>query len=321
MHTSKAADASAGTGTDQHHDHDKQRARQTQTLTALRSRRASLQSSGVQGWDLFEQMATLAITHRVETERTNRCAKCWHDKVAGCICDLMPSLRAELDTADTSCITTIPCLPNVKLLILMHHKEYLCAGNSAKLLLQMLPEERIELYIFGRTGDLDRLSSEIAVDPVHTFTLWPGEQSKTIGEYIDSLPDDSSWRMHEEQATDKFVEPLLRVIALDGTYSNAKHMHKTLRKRLGDHAPQHVALHPTTMSIFRRAQKHYGASVAKSLKGNSKLDNNAMRVSTAEACALLLTELGAAKEVKDRILEAVALNNRALSHDIIDGWK
>jgi hypothetical protein len=57
----------------------------------------------------------------------------------------------------------------------MHYKEYLSAGDDAKLLLAMLPPNNVKLYIFGRNGDWEAFVEELSFDPVHTLTLWPGE--------------------------------------------------------------------------------------------------------------------------------------------------
>ena len=243
-------------------------------------------------------MATLGINYRVEEQRTNRCPSCWYDKDIRCVCDRMPR------TIDRT------SLPRVKFLLLMHHKEYLNAGNSAKVLLAMLPEERIELYVYGRAGDFERLVDEILIDRTHTLTLWPGKHSQTIQEFTGELSTDSWWKTQENNTPKAASEKsLLRIVVLDGTYNNAKNMHKTLRRRLGERAPQNVALHPTEVSQFHRAQKHYGASIAENLKTNSRLDERALRISTAEACGLLLVELGATREVQERIVKAVLLNN------------
>ena len=281
------------------HDHVAQRLRQSGTLAVLRSRRSSLESRGVRGWELFEEMATAGVRHReAHAARTGRCGRCWHEGVR-CVCGRLPSLRGEV-------------LPGgVRLLILMHHKEYLSAGNSAKLLLRMMPDHQVELFVFGLCGEMDRLARELAVDPTRNLTLWPGENSVRLDEYLGDGPErgyfGSSPTLKLKQGQ------CLRVVALDGTYSNAKHMRKALRKRLGEVTPQEVALHPATTSVFRRAQKNYGESAnkgASSCDGSTRL---ARRVSTAEACGLLLIELGASAEVWSNIVRAVLLNNEALS--------
>jgi DTW domain-containing protein YfiP len=257
----------------------------------MREHRSSFVESGVDGFELFEKMASLNLRYRIEDQRTNRCPSCWYDKEVRCICDRMPP-RMERNL-----------MPNVKFLLLLHHKEYLNAGNSAKVLLSLLPKEQIELYVYGREGDFDRLIEEILMDRDHTLTLWPGGDSQTIEEFLSELPSDSGW------ADQRNGETELKIVVLDGTYTNARNMHKTLRKRLKEKAPKNVALHPTEVSKFHRAQKTYGASIAENLKHNQNLDEKAMRISTAEACALLLRELGCQEEVQKTMLEAVLLNN------------
>ena len=273
----------------------------------MRSRRTSFVEEGVEGFALFEKMATLNLNYRVEEQRTNRCSSCWYDREIRCICDRMPGpLGLDL-------------IPNVKFLLLLHHKEYLNAGNSAKVLLSLLPKERIQLYVYGREGDFERLIEEMLVDQEHTLILWPGRESETIEEYISKLSPSSGWATEKNDKSKVYKRDaqLLRVVVLDGTYNNAKNMHKTIRKRLKDKAPTNVALHPDEVSKFHRAQKAYGASIAENLKKNKSLDEKAVRISTAEACGLLLSELGCRKEVQNTILDAVILNNvdRKSSYD------
>eukprot|EP00563_Minutocellus_polymorphus_P016781 CAMPEP_0181058990 /NCGR_PEP_ID=MMETSP1070-20121207/21134_1 /TAXON_ID=265543 /ORGANISM="Minutocellus polymorphus, Strain NH13" /LENGTH=304 /DNA_ID=CAMNT_0023138619 /DNA_START=20 /DNA_END=934 /DNA_ORIENTATION=+ len=264
----------------------------------MREHRSSFVEAGVDGFDLFEKMATLNLSYRIEEQRTNRCPSCWYDREIRCICDRMPA-RMERDL-----------MPNVKFLLLLHHKEYLNAGNSAKVLLSLLPKEQIELFVYGREGDFDRLVEEILIDREHTLTLWPGRESQTIEEFLAELPTDSGWAARRNGDVEISQESsLLRIVVLDGTYTNAKNMHKTIRKRLKENAPKNVALHPNEASKFHRAQKTYGASIAENLKNNQNLDKKAMRISTAEACGLLLRELGCQEEVQKTILEAVMLNN------------
>lgn len=76
----------------------------------------------------------------------------------------------------------------------MHHKEYLSAGNDAKLLLAILPPAQTELFVFGHVGDWERLEAELAVDPRHTLILWPGDGALTVEGFVSRLPVDSAWR-------------------------------------------------------------------------------------------------------------------------------
>ena len=206
----------------------------------MREHRSSFVESGVDGFELFEKMASLNLRYRIEEQRTNRCPSCWYDKEIRCICDRMPT-RVERSL-----------MPNVKFLLLLHHKEFLNAGNSAKILLSLLPKEKIELYVYGREGDFDRLIEEILMDRDHTLTLWPGGDSQTIEEFLSELPSDSGWAAAQRNRETELCREssLLKVVVLDGTYTNAKNMHKTIRKRLKEKAPKNVALYQQRLRSF-----------------------------------------------------------------------
>ena len=219
---------------------------------------------------------------------------------------------------------------NVKILLLMHHKEYLNAGNSAKSLIALLPTEYLTLYVYGREGDFDRCIDEMMIDRGrHMAILWPGESAISVEEFISSTKSSDQKMMEsenndgsvnvdkkkqdiEEEGEDDEEETtnaIIRIVALDGTYKNAKNMYKTIRQRLGGKEAQQdmpcIALHPKSVSKFHRAKKNYGTAI----RDNNKLDERALRVSTAEACALLLTELGAAESVQEKIIKALLVNN------------
>ena len=98
----------------------------------------SLRERGASQNDVFEQQAWHTLTIRLR-EQANRCERCWHDRVQRCICKSIKPVRLELP---------------VRVLVLMHHKEYYRASDDAKLLLMMLPSENARLLIYGRPGDL-----------------------------------------------------------------------------------------------------------------------------------------------------------------------
>ena len=216
---------------------------------------------------------------------------------------------------------------NVKILLLLHHKEYLNAGNSAKSLIALLPKENIELYVYGREGDFDRCIDEMMIEQGrHTAILWPGENAISLAEFTRSScrPTQSNNSMMTKSVgsdndtventyhADTQQAQLLRIVALDGTYKNAKNMHKTIRRRLDEEEhtmPACIALHPKSVSQFHRAKKNYGTAIHDNLKVNDRLDERALRVSTAEACAMLLMELGAKEIVQEKIMKALLVNN------------
>ncbi|KAL3811190.1 hypothetical protein ACHAXA_002754 [Cyclostephanos tholiformis] len=280
-------------------------------------------------YELFEQVATLSIQIK-EDARSNRCLRCWHDRTLRCICHLIPSLSMFDDRA-------LP-MSNVRFLILMHYKEYLSAGDDAKLLPAMLPPRNVKVFIFGRKGDWQAFEEELSLDPIHTLTLWPGEGAIMIDNFLTELPINSRWRLpgltakmpsanitmrNEIKSSDDGDMPMLRAIVLDGVYSHARTMFKTMRQRLIPRGlfPKFVALHPDTVSVYHRAQKNYAAASAATV-AKSK-DPNALHICTVEACALLLRELdggdgggdtSCADEISHSLIRAVRINNEALVH-------
>jgi hypothetical protein len=223
----------------------------------------------------------------------------------------------------------------------MHYKEYLSAGDDAKLLLAMLPPTNVKLYIFGQSGDWQAFEEEVSLDPMHTLTLWPGEGALTIDQYLSELPNNSPWRRTSTSGDssikftrnngDASEQPILRVVVLDGVYSHARTMFKTMRQRLSNHNlfPKFVALHPDSLSVYHRAQKNYGnASAQTVVKSNNP---KALHICTVEACALLLREVfatsrsnsglssavvveEAVNSVAESLIQAVRVNNDALVH-------
>ena len=213
---------------------------------------------------------------------------------------------------------------NVKILLLLHHKEYLNAGNSAKSLIALLPKENIELYVYGKEGDFDRCINEMMIDHGRqTAILWPGENAIPVEQFTSScrsihINNSKTTKVGSDVGTiannkaDEQQMQIIRIVALDGTYKNAKNMHKTIRRRLAEEEhtmPVCIALHPKSVSQFHRAKKNYGAAIQDNLKANDRLDERALRVSTAEACALLLMEFGAKEIVQEKITKALLVNN------------
>ena len=298
---------------------------------------------GLNGIELFEYIASRTVRLKEET-RQNRCPNCWHDLKLMCICSHLPSILDDVTTivqqermtppssTSTSTHTTeqvedddrhekqsrrTSILP-IKVLLMMHYKEYMSAGNDAKLLLKMLPKDNIQLYIFGKYGDWEKFEKECQIDPQHTLTLWPNEDSITVDEFISNhIPENSPWKDYynsknndKKNATSKDINdnftgllhslskqqqqqplPTIRVIVLDGVYSHARTMFRTLSKRLQpQHVPVHVALHPETVSIYHRAQNSYAQSSAITIQKRNK-HSEAFHICTVEAFALLMKEL------------------------------
>ena len=287
----------------------------------------------------FEKHATTVLQRKVEELSASRCMRCWHNRAQRCICHRLP---VDLHTD----------LP-IKVLVLMHHKEYLNAGDDAKLLCAMLPADRVQLYVYGREGDLAALDAELAVDAEHTLLLWPGDGAATVDEWLRSRPRwqpmtptvrfiDSAFSTkveHEAWARSRPrpPRPTLRVLVLDGVYRDARAMFRAVRKRAeaqGRVPTPHVALHPSTLSVYHRAQHGYGdsqrnsasATSATSRGGSDAVETEsglqaeaaaglpALRICTVEAVALLYQELGEPDGATRAMVQAVVANNEAVAN-------
>ena len=147
----------------------------------------------------------------------------------------------------------------------MHNKEYYRASDDAKLLLMMLPPRDAQLYIFGRPGDLSAMIDELATDPQHTLILWPGEAALTVEDFVRQLPTNSAWRRTRNMAAAAPPQtlPLMRVVVIDGVYRNARMMFRHLLELQAARSltVPHVALHPTTLSVYSRAQHGYAQAL------------------------------------------------------------
>jgi len=269
----------------------------------------NLAVSGADQGILFEQQAYASLSRRLDAQ-SNRCPHCWHDRLQRCICTSVGG-NARLTL-------------NVRVLVLIHHKEFGRASDDAKLLLMMLPPEQQKLFIFGRPGDLEAMMEEVDRDPDHALMLWPGDGALTVDGFLRALPATSAWRRRPPDdgsssssnvaAGASSTRPVLRVVVLDAVYRAARRMFRHLQKqRLAtnpSHPLQHVALHPTTLSVYSRAQHGYAQASAQSTAQSA--DPAALRICTVEAFALLLEELGEPPTTTRRFVDAVIINNRAL---------
>lgn len=275
-----------------------------------------LMNSGVSNSTVLEEQASASLARRLEAQ-ANRCPRCWHDREQRCICSRCSAVKLALP---------------VRVLVLMHHKEYYRASDDAKLLLMQLPPNQAKLFIFGQTGALESLIAEINSDPVHSMMLWPGDGALTVQQFASALPASSPWRAQARGASGdtsctaasascsaalsaaSASLPLLRVVVLDAVYRSARMMFRHLCKlrQQQDLPPlQHVALHPTTLSVYSRAQHGYAEASARTVS-QQHADPEALRICTVEAVALLLEELGEPTRNTRAFVQAVITNNEAL---------
>ena len=341
-----------------HQQHATQWERQSEWLNRTRDYQKKLVAQGVQGFDLMEAMTTLNLEHKIEASN-HKCIGCWHDLTQHCICSRLLPLDLSLETmmmihshpssSDNGGLDhpfmRIPI--RIKIIVLMHSKEYMSAGNSAKLLIQLLPKQT-ELFLFGKKGEIDRLFEEIKVNKHNTMILWPGKNALSVADFLaaSSVVASHKTRFGTHRAAEQPRLPppppvLVRAIVLDGTYTQARNMLASLRKRFGvNNLPVTVQLRPTTVSVFHRAQKNYGKahqqqqpssnesrqksqtqpkishceSLVPEIKETVSNQDVTQRICTAEACGLLLMELGATANIQEQIIEAIRINNEALGY-------
>jgi DTW domain-containing protein YfiP len=295
-----------------------------------------LVAQGISGHKLWEAMSALALNHKLESlsqkqQNYRKCLECWHPQ-PHCICDRLVVLSVETYAGYDNV--------GIQLLILMHFKEYLSGGNSAKLLLRLLPKNT-RLYVYGKQGEVDRLRKDITG---RTFVLWPSDTALSVHEWMEQQEQQQCGSHNEGEDPPTSTHSTTRVqtiqaIVLDATYCQARNMHSSLQKLLKDSMPPAVRLSPNQDSVFHRAQKSYGQAhrrqqaklqqpkndvlpqeegnhqeVTAATTNNDKGSVDTRRVSTAEACGLLLTELGVVPEVEQAIVQAVHINNQAMKY-------
>jgi DTW domain-containing protein YfiP len=267
-------------------------------------------ANGLKGPALFEAVASDSL-HRKCDGNPNRCPRCWHDRRTSCICSQLEPLTL-----------TLP----VKILVLMHYREFLSAGDDAKLLLALLPPDQVKNYVFGQRNALEQLREELAVNPENTLILWPGKGACTVEEWRASRAAAGAADAAESgaRAEEAYDDPgasvssrrLLRVVVLDGVYTHARLMFRTLTAALAADGVRiaHVALHPRSLSLYHRAQKRYSTASSATISASvSTIDDPlAMRICTLEAVALLLEEVGEPQRTTEVLLRALVTNNRAL---------
>jgi DTW domain-containing protein YfiP len=184
------------------------------------------------------------------------CEGCWLLRKY-CVCPTIQEIKPGLTLG-----------PN-RLLVYMHYKEYKRSSNSAILLQKLLCDET-KLVIFGTEEGKTEFGREIADDSLRTCVLFPCATSVPITEWMAQRPGLP-----------------IRLIALDGTWTQCKKMSKSLPKSLSL-----VHLNPDAPSRFR-----------------SRKQTSGNRLSTLEAVALAWKLLGV--EVMDGLMRAFDAKDRA----------
>lgn len=170
-----------------------------------------------------------------------------------------------------------------RFLIYMHPRDWYNAGDDAKILLSAAPDTS-EIFVFGRPGDDEKLQRSLE-SCAAALLLFPDASAISTEDFLNTQNTSSSL-MHSEA--------YIGVVVIDGTWNNVKQMQKHFSKHVAPRVP-HVKLEPTALSVYARTQ--------------TRKDG----ISSIEAIALLLRELGESHTVCDELVRYITINNAALT--------
>jgi DTW domain-containing protein YfiP len=231
----------------------------------------SLRAQGMSPEEVFGEITRRNLDYMAsEAAKKGRCLQCWQTARHGCcICDDMQQLQLRVP---------------MRILIWCHARDFLNAGDDAKLLpCCVAGRASTEMMLFG-TPDDERLGAAVMARPERSLLLFPDETAITIQEYLDG-GDGCSTAAPDGLAAGSpgasMVKEELTVVVLNGTWGNVKPMLRHFNTKIDPgHRVRHVALQPDTLSVYARAQRRMNRQV--SLE----------RICSVEAVALLLKECG-----------------------------
>lgn len=227
---------------------------------------------GVDRKDRARVLAEEMIRRREERCKKTRCSRCW--------------FPVDCDGGTSYCICAkMPALSlktRTRFMVYMHPRDWYNAGDDAKILLSATPDAA-EIFVYGRPGDDEKLKRSLA-SCSSALLLFPDASAISVDEFLQQrgLSD-----------TEAKEEPETGIVVIDGTWNNVKQMQKHFSKEVAPHVP-HVKLEPKSLSVYARTQ--------------TRKDG----ISSVEAVALLLRELGEAPEVCDELVRYITVNNEAL---------
>lgn len=218
------------------------------------------------------------LKRKIERCSTTRCQRCW-----------FPTDDSGTNRCICSKLTPLSFRKNVRFLIYLHPRDWYNAGDDAKILLSAAPD-RTELFVFGHPGHDERLREALAQAPASVL-LFPDDSAILVDEFLARLRKQDDAAVCSE--TDDADNVELSIVVIDGTWNNVKQMQKHFTREIGPTTP-HVKLLPTSLSVYARTQ--------------TRKDG----VSSIEAVALLLRELGESVDTCDALVGYLEVNNEAL---------
>lgn len=241
----------------------------------------SLRAQGLSPTEVFAEITRRNVEFmEAEARQKGRCLQCWQTARHGCcICADMLQLQLRVP---------------MRILIWCHARDYLNAGDDAKLLpCCVAGNASTEIMLFG-TPDDEQLASAVMAQPERSLLLFPDETAITIQDYLrgcttaaalggdsGAARDTSMPGSRQGTSGTVVVREELTVVVLNGTWGNVKPMLRHFNTKIDpSRRVRHVALQPETLSVYARAQRRMNRKV--SLE----------RICSVEAVALLLKECG-----------------------------
>eukprot|EP00930_Biecheleria_cincta_P036735 TRINITY_DN25177_c0_g1_i1.p1 TRINITY_DN25177_c0_g1~~TRINITY_DN25177_c0_g1_i1.p1 ORF type:complete len:313 (-),score=71.06 TRINITY_DN25177_c0_g1_i1:32-970(-) len=231
---------------------------------------------GVDRKDRARVLTEEMIRRREERCKTTRCSRCWFPIDCGGGTSYCVCARMPALSLKT----------RTRFMVYMHPRDWYNAGDDAKILLSAAPDAS-EIFVYGRPGDDEKLKRSLA-SCSSALLLFPDASAISVDEFLQQR-DHSG--LPETEAKEE--EPETGIVVIDGTWNNVKQMQKHFSKEVAPHVP-HVKLEPKSLSVYARTQ--------------TRKDG----ISSVEAVALLLRELGDAPEVCDELVRYITVNNEAL---------
>ncbi|KAH8582196.1 uncharacterized protein ELE39_002938 [Cryptosporidium sp. chipmunk genotype I] len=217
-----------------------------------------------------------------------KCRSCFLVKKDHCICMGLSGLAEK--------IRKVYAYPEIRFIIFMNDREYFKSSNTGKLVNQLIPGS--EILIHGIPGSFERLEEILSQDLQsynETVILYPSKDSKSVFEYFLDLKENKYSEILDKKDENRspsieFYKKLkLKVILIDGTWSQAKSINKSLPEEI-----KRIVINSKLISDF----------------GPLRKQNKVGNISTVEAASLLIKDI---KQVlSSKIGDDVATNN--ISH-------
>jgi len=231
--------------------------------------------------------------------QAGRCRYCWVPRTS-CFCDSLPQdlLRGH-------------CRPSaLQWVLLCHPQEFLRSTSSGKLVAQVLGGDFI---VYGAACESQRKRLEEVLTDDRTVILFPGEGSASVSDVAAASVARTGG---ETQASEGDGNPSVIVLVPDGTWEQVRAIHRELVVRWPSIRRMHLqdkAIHNHDSPLINTLRPGVGRG----------------RVTTFEACALLLEEAGAtgvwgvspqagklALGAMEPLVRAVAADRRAMAQAI-----